>query len=110
MEAAEAAMGGGTEPRRSGPAGGASSRGVSHGTGGGPRGVSPRRRVRVLVPATSANLGPGFDCLWMALPIFNVVELEERPGLFGSRDDFVRVTNHSGATWRNVRFVAEAAE
>ena len=39
-----------------------------------------------------------------------VVELEERPGLFGSRDDFFRVTNHSGATWRNVRFVAEAAE
>jgi len=34
-----------------------------------------RRSVRVRVPATTANLGPGFDCLGAALDIFNEVEL-----------------------------------
>ncbi|MBS4025433.1 MAG: homoserine kinase [Clostridia bacterium] len=32
--------------------------------------------VRVKVPATSANLGPGFDTLGMALDLYNYVELE----------------------------------
>lgn len=36
--------------------------------------------VRVEVPATSANLGPGFDCLGLALDICNMVEIEEAPG------------------------------
>ncbi len=35
--------------------------------------------VRVRVPATSANLGPGFDCLGMALALYNHVEAEEVP-------------------------------
>jgi homoserine kinase len=34
-------------------------------------------RVRVTVPATSANVGPGFDALGIALALHNVVELEE---------------------------------
>ncbi len=29
------------------------------------------KKVTVRVPATSANLGPGFDCLGMALNIYN---------------------------------------
>lgn len=33
--------------------------------------------VMVKVPATSANLGPGFDVLGMALDLYNYVELEE---------------------------------
>ena len=32
------------------------------------------RRVRVRVPATSANLGPGFDCLGLALDLWNEAE------------------------------------
>lgn len=31
--------------------------------------------IRVQVPATTANLGPGFDCLGMALELYNVVEI-----------------------------------
>lgn len=31
--------------------------------------------IRVQVPATTANLGPGFDCLGMALELYNVVEM-----------------------------------
>jgi len=31
--------------------------------------------IRVQIPATTANLGPGFDCLGMALELYNVVEM-----------------------------------
>jgi len=34
------------------------------------------RRVKVRVPATTANLGPGFDCLGLALKLYNTVECE----------------------------------
>ena len=32
--------------------------------------------VRVAAPATTANLGPGYDCLGMALDIWNTIEVE----------------------------------
>ena len=35
-----------------------------------------RNRVCVRVPATTANLGPGFDCLGMALDVWNGVRVE----------------------------------
>ena len=35
-----------------------------------------RRRFEVSVPATSANLGPGFDCMGIALQMYNDIELE----------------------------------
>lgn len=34
-------------------------------------------RATVKVPATTANIGPGFDCLGMALPIYNTITIEE---------------------------------
>ncbi len=34
-------------------------------------------KVSVRVPATSANLGPGFDCFGLALPIYNTITVEE---------------------------------
>lgn len=34
-------------------------------------------KVSVKVPATSANIGPGFDCLGIALPIYNIITIEE---------------------------------
>jgi homoserine kinase len=39
--------------------------------------------VRVRVPATSANLGPGFDCLGLALSLYDdvVVRVTDEPGL-----------------------------
>ncbi len=44
--------------------------------------------VRVKVPATSANMGSGFDCMGIALSIRNVVEMD-----FSDRID---ITNKSG--------------
>lgn len=42
-----------------------------------------RRKVAIRVPATTANLGPGFDCLGMALDFHNtvVVDLAEETGI-----------------------------
>lgn len=34
-------------------------------------------KISVKVPATATNIGPGFDCLGMALPIYNTVTIEE---------------------------------
>jgi len=34
-------------------------------------------KVRVRVPASTTNLGPGFDCLGLALKLYNIVEMEE---------------------------------
>ncbi len=33
--------------------------------------------IRVSVPATSANMGPGFDCLGVALGLYNRIEVEK---------------------------------
>ncbi len=34
-------------------------------------------KVSVKVPATTANIGAGFDCLGMALPLYNTITIEE---------------------------------
>ena len=49
-------------------------------------------KVSVKVPATSANLGPGFDCLGLALPIYNVITIEEKV-LPGSGTEINIITN-----------------
>lgn len=42
-------------------------------------GVRMSERVTVKVPATTANLGPGFDCLGMALDIWNSIDVQVGP-------------------------------
>ena len=37
------------------------------------------RAFRVAAPATTANLGPGYDCLGMALDLWNTIEVEVLP-------------------------------
>lgn len=39
-----------------------------------------KRSVRVRVPASTSNLGPGFDCLGLALGLYNELRLEVQPG------------------------------
>jgi homoserine kinase len=41
--------------------------------------LSPGELVRIKVPATSANLGPGFDCLALALDLYNPLEFRVNP-------------------------------
>ena len=33
--------------------------------------------IKIKVPATSANLGPGFDCLGLALSLYNEFSFEK---------------------------------
>lgn len=39
-------------------------------------------KVTISIPATSANLGPGFDCFGLAYNLYNVFEFEKTPGSF----------------------------
>jgi homoserine kinase len=43
------------------------------------------KRVKVRVPATTANLGPGFDVLALALRLYNTVEMEVGSGKSGKK-------------------------
>ena len=36
--------------------------------------------ISIAAPATTANLGPGYDCLGMALDIWNTIDVEPLPG------------------------------
>ncbi len=46
-----------------------------------------RIQIKVRVPATTANLGPGFDCLGMALDLWNEVQVVVGDGPTLSRSD-----------------------
>ena len=50
-----------------------------------PSGSDQRVRVRVAVPASVANLGPGFDILALALQLQNDIRAEQRPGALTHR-------------------------
>lgn len=52
--------------------------------------------VRVTVPATSANLGPGFDTLGVALDVRNVIAMEET----GILDVVIEIEGHGEALER----------
>ncbi len=43
------------------------------------------KRVKVKIPATTANLGPGFDVLALALQLYNTVEMEVETGKKGKK-------------------------
>jgi len=69
----------------------------------------PVHRVTVRVPATSANLGPGFDCLGMALDIWNTVTLERgRDGVTITGEGADRLRRDRGnLVWRAVTTLYE---
>lgn len=60
---------------------------------------------RVKVPATSANLGPGFDCLGLALQLYNTITVErDRPfkvSLTGSYREGIP-NDESNLIWRTM--------
>lgn len=61
--------------------------------------------IRVKIPATSANLGPGFDCLGLALQLHNTITVEtERPfqiTLAGSYHDGIPI-DESNLVWQTM--------
>jgi homoserine kinase len=73
--------------------------------------------VLVLAPATTANLGPGFDCLGMALDLWNLVEV--LPPSTSEGDPLVEVTgegegelptDHSNLVYRAMEFLFHEAD
>jgi len=69
-------------------------------------------RVHVRIPATSANLGPGFDALGLALSLFNEVTVQESRGVrvsivgYGADD---LPTGDENVVVRGIRLAYEAA-
>ncbi len=65
-----------------------------------------RRSCMVRVPATTANLGPGFDCLGLALDLWNEARFAT-----GGEEIVVRVTGEGADTlpWDAENLVAQAA-
>ncbi len=53
------------------------------------------KQVAVVAPATTANLGPGFDCLGLALDLWNRMEVQ--PGEHGGVSETVVEVNGQGA-------------
>ena len=67
-------------------------------------------QVTVTIPATSANLGPGFDCLGLALSLYHTVTftVTETPGLeiVVSGEDTHKVpTDESNLVWQSARII-----
>lgn len=66
--------------------------------------------IRVRVPATTANLGPGFDCLAMALEIWNEVRVELQDetavSVYGREGDNVR-SDTGNLVYRSMQRVFE---
>lgn len=67
-------------------------------------------QVSVTIPATSANLGPGFDCLGLALSLYHTVTftVTETPGLtiITSGEDTHKVpTDESNLVWQSARLI-----
>jgi homoserine kinase len=67
--------------------------------------TAPARSVIVRVPASTSNLGPGFDTLGVALKLYNRVRLEPSPGKAVNIVSPLDAERHAGAT----AMVVEAA-
>jgi homoserine kinase len=67
-----------------------------------------RRRV-VRVPASSANLGPGFDCMAVALGLYLDVEVDET-GTFAVETDLVIARDRSNLVVRGFERLAPAGD
>ncbi len=68
--------------------------------------------VKVKVPATSANCGPGFDCLGLAVTVYNELEmtlLEENKLLIESTGEGAESipTDDKNIVWKSARMVLE---
>ena len=60
--------------------------------------------LELKIPATSANIGSGFDSLGLALDLYNYVWMEEHDGLIiQSMDDIVIPTDESNLIYDTAR-------
>lgn len=64
-------------------------------------------RYRISVPASSANLGPGFDCAALALALYMHATVEPAPRLRISFDDAGEAPSHDGLAALMIRAMRE---
>lgn len=63
-------------------------------------------KVKVKIPATSANLGSGFDALGLALTLHNYLEIEEHDRIeISSTDDAPVPHNESNLVYKSVKYL-----
>ena len=64
-------------------------------------------KFSIKVPATTANLGPGFDCLGLALPIYNTITVEETvmPGT-GIEINIIEQTKWMSSQFRRMKTIS----
>lgn len=64
--------------------------------------------IRIKVPATSANMGAGFDCMGIALSLYNIIEIEATQSGIEIVDDNMRVPhNENNLIYRAMNMVFE---
>ena len=70
-----------------------------------------KHRLTVRVPATTGNLGPGFDCLGMALDIWNTIQVEVGESGFDIAGEGADLLPRGGAnlTYRSFRLALDEA-
>ncbi len=76
---------------------------------------NPKNKVTVKVPGTSANCGPGFDCLGLAATIYNELEMtlleDERLIIESSGDGAETIpTDDKNIVWKSARMVLERSD
>lgn len=61
---------------------------------------------KIVVPATSANLGPGFDSIGVALDLYNVIEVEETTSGLHIKTNLMKVpTDENNLIYRSMKAV-----
>jgi homoserine kinase len=64
--------------------------------------------IKITVPATSANLGPGFDALGIALKLYNIVWMEEAENILISTTDGTQIpTSEKNLVYKTAHFLYE---
>ena len=64
--------------------------------------------IKIRIPATSANLGAGFDALGLALSFYNYVEMEESDRVeISSADDIAVPTDESNLIYVSAKDLFE---
>ena len=62
--------------------------------------------IRVKVPATSANMGAGFDCMGIALSLYNIIDVDILENGLEIIDDFPKVShNENNLIYRAMKVV-----
>lgn len=67
--------------------------------------------IKVQIPATSANIGAGFDSLGLALSMYNYISLQEQEGLEIISADGARIpTDESNLVYRSVKYIYDLCD